>query len=299
MDIKIPSTREEMVNTLEEIYYFFRREKAVYEEIEFIPLNLWRMDEKSKTEEELESEAKLNLSAEHLREIKKESRLILDEIELTKEKIAELKTLEEEELKLTDEEFEENKADINSSASKNGLTGSDVVAIKIFDLYKEKNCKKAEIKQKYFSLKVELSAKIKLLEEKLELVPEYYSDIHLAEVEKEKKKLKKEDEERVAVASRFNSGIDEKEQEYKNKILETNAKIKIDFLSIENRDYSKEELIQMGYYKSVVKCVSGYFNKLEALEAYHQFCDETRLVYYLDHYYETMLNSYRIKAISN
>jgi len=296
MDIQIPTTTEEMINTLEEIFAFFRRERVEYEKLEFEPLTLYKMDEEAKTDEEIYSEAVLTLSASHIREIKEQKKQIEDAIfEKTQEQES-LEELKQKELSLVDLEYENLEKELKKTATKNGIINSDIIKLKLFDLKKEREEQKKNIEIRYLEQETRIKEKIARLTEEKEGVEEYFRPIHLAEIETEKKKIKNEDEERVQIAVKYNSTVSEKEQKYKNKLIETEAKIKIDFLNIANKDYSKEELIQMGYYKNVIKCVCGYLNKLTPEDAYYVYKTETSLVYYLDHYYDILNSTYQMRA---
>ena len=54
----------------------------------------------------------------------------------------------------------------------------------------------------------------------------------------------------------------------------------------------------MGYYKDAIGCVYSYLNTLSAHAAYDVLDSLPELVYYLDHYYDSIHQVYMMKALN-
>ena len=64
----------------------------------------------------------------------------------------------------------------------------------------------------------------------------------------------------------------------------------------ENVQGAKEQLVEMGYYADVVKCVMAYYNTLSPLDAYRDLSSEQQVIIYLDDYYSSVLYNYQMRA---
>ena len=67
-------------------------------------------------------------------------------------------------------------------------------------------------------------------------------------------------------------------------------------MEINTQFFTKDQLVEMGYYKDVITCVSGYYDRLSALSAYQDITNETGLITYLDDFYESVVYMYRVRA---
>ena len=76
-------------------------------------------------------------------------------------------------------------------------------------------------------------------------------------------------------------------------------KYEIDFLAVKAKGFSKDELVNNGYYKDVLKCVTAYYNTLSAADAYNDIMSDAGLAPYLDDYFDDILVMYKLKANEN
>jgi len=67
-------------------------------------------------------------------------------------------------------------------------------------------------------------------------------------------------------------------------------------LEIAEVSFSKDQLVNMGYYEDVILCVGAYYDTLSSANAYQDFKNEDKLVMYLDDYYQNMLYLYKTRA---
>ena len=95
---------------------------------------------------------------------------------------------------------------------------------------------------------------------------------------------------------KYNNGILEKETRYRNTIKQAEATLKLQFLEISMGEYTKDQLVDMGYYQDVIDCVTSYYDKFSAAEAFQKITDEKKLAVYLDDMYAEVIYAYRSKA---
>jgi hypothetical protein len=67
-------------------------------------------------------------------------------------------------------------------------------------------------------------------------------------------------------------------------------------MEIQSSEITKDQLIDVGYYEDVLTCVEGYFNALSPLDAYNEILQESRLMIFMDEYYEHIVYLYKLRA---
>ena len=68
------------------------------------------------------------------------------------------------------------------------------------------------------------------------------------------------------------------------------------FLDISSGEFTHDQLVEMGYYEDVIKCVCGYYDTLSASNAYYDITSEKKLAIYLDEYYSEIIYTYKLRA---
>ena len=61
---------------------------------------------------------------------------------------------------------------------------------------------------------------------------------------------------------KYNTSLEEKEMRSKNSNLSANASLTLKYLEIRSKSFSKEDLVNIGYYEQVIKCVCAYYNTI-------------------------------------
>lgn len=125
---------------------------------------------------------------------------------------------------------------------------------------------------------------------------ERFNDVFLAE--KAQKTIEINDEEQALIRDlfKYNNGLDEKEQRYANVIKQTNANLEIKYLQVESNYFGKDQLIEMGYYEDAIDCVCAYYDLLPPADAFGDIKTESKLMIYLDEYYQTLVYMYKTRA---
>ena len=85
-------------------------------------------------------------------------------------------------------------------------------------------------------------------------------------------------------------------QRYDNSIKETKCSLKLRFLDISSGEFTHDQLVKMGYYEDVIRCVCGYYDTLSAGDAYFDISSERKLAIYLDEYYTEIVYTYKLRA---
>ena len=296
MEFNTPATLAELYNTLSEIYYYYRVRREGYEDAEMEELVLDKMEYSVPTEEEFKEKAQTLLSAQFERE----------ELDYINSLDATLKGLESKLTALNDsvntrireinELYEQSIEKVESRAVKSGLINSSIVADKTAALEKAKNEQIALILEKRDEDVATLIAQTEELQTKIDGADEYFKALREKELDKKILELKDESEKTEREVFKYNNGILEKETRYRNTIKQAEATLKLQFLEISMGEYTKDQLVDMGYYQDVIDCVTSYYDNFSAAEAFQKITDEKKLAVYLDDMYAEVIYAYRSKA---
>ena len=168
---------------------------------------------------------------------------------------------------------------------------------KLTELEIKRSDKIFSLQAKYQDDLSSLTAKQTNLNQRLSQIDEYCQQIAEKENVAKKKELKDEQDQIVREVFKYNNGLDEKEKRYSNENIKTIANLELKFLDIKSGEFTKDQLIEMGYYQDVIDCVCAYYDSLPALTAAQQIKKDTKIVQYLDEYYDSLLYSYQQRAL--
>ena len=297
MTFATPTTQEEMFAILREIFLYYRVKRQRYEGITLDNLSLERMQSTTQTEQELKDKAKLLLSAKHVKDILDYKNSLITQIEAVKNKINSTPKSMEILIDEIKKGYVESEQKIEQKAVQNGVVNSSVIIDKLCVLEQNKNAEINKLKADCEKTKSELESELKSLQTKLEKADEYFEQMHSKEIDVKAKELMSELEKVEREVFKFNCSQDEKEQRYANDIIKTNASLEIRYLEINAEDFTKDQLVEMGYYDAVSDCVSAYLNTLDPVSAYDIIKNRSRLGVYLEHYYENFLILYKSLAV--
>ena len=296
MDFNLPTTKEQMHNVLVELFNHYRVRKEGYEEIVLQELSLEMLDTTLESDQELMTKAQNLLKAEHEREIKKYQAELSSKVVALQEKIALLENNNQKEIENINALYNESVNKVQNQVLKSGLLNSSIMVDKITLLEDSKNQKIAGVIQDKNDKVASLSAEIEELNELLSKSDEYFSVIHQNEIDKKFIELCDEREKRRVEIFKYNNGLDEKQQRYSNSIKESKSSLYLRFLEIKAAEYTKDQLVEMGYFKDVITCISAYYDTLEPLTGYQSFLADKELMTYLDFYYEQVALYYKLRA---
>lgn len=296
MEFNLPTTKEEMYTILNDLFHYYRVRREGYEEVNLVELELPRLEIKQMSENDFVQKATTLLKSQHEREILGyESDLNSQILELTKK----MSLLEEnalDEIEKIKELYAESVKKVENQVVKTGLFNSSILVDKTVALEDSLNDKIAKIHQDKNQQIASIQSKITALSNQLANSQNYFANVHQLEVDKKVIELKDEYEKIVKDTFKYNNGLEEKEQRYSNTIKETQASLYLRFLDISTGEFTKDQLVDMGYYTDVIRCVRGYYDTLSAEDAYRDMSSEGKLVIYLDDYYDTIIYAYRLSA---
>ena len=296
MQFNLPTTKQEMYVILNDLFYYYRVRREGFEDLNLKELDLQRLEYTPKTDEELEAHARVLLAPEQQREIDNylaDLRAQLEQLSLKKLLVEDNA---EKEIEQVEKLFNESVEKIQKQAIKSGLINSSIVVDKTTQLESDKNLRIADIVAKKNKEIVEISITENTLNAKLNQGADIFSVVHEKDVNKKVLELIESREKTVQEVFKYNNGLDEKEQRYANTIKQVNSSLKIRFLAITAGEFTKDQLVDMGYYSDVIRCVTGYYDTLEPITAYQDISAEKKLAIYLDDYYQNIIYGYRMNA---
>ena len=296
MDFATPTSKEEMYTILREIFNYYRTVQGTFERQPLVPLELERMEYTAPTENELKLIAEKKVAASHKREILKRKDNLTAKIEMIDTKIAQAEENLQKETEEIKKLYSESARKIEVQSMKNGLVRSGIVVDKLAALEVEKNKKILEINSEKNELITEYESQKTYLQNQIDSCESYYQEIHDDEVAKVLEELKEESKKTEREVFEYNNGLDEKEQRYDNQIIKHNASVELRYLEISSVQFSKNQLIDMGYYEDVIECVTSYYNTLSPLNAYREVAADTKIKVYLEDYYSQVLAAYESLA---
>ncbi len=298
MNFTLPITKTDMYNTLQEIFHYYRIDREGYAGANFEELKLERMTFTPLTDSELLEKADRILSGQHEREIQ-------DFTDVLNEKIVSANSQKETVLKDKDEQisqatalYADSEKKVEEQAVKNGLINSSIVTEKLAQLENAKNERILDITQIAATKIAELDAQIAEYTDALSKVAEKYSEVHAKEKISKVQELADEQAQVERTVFKYNNSLDEKELKYKNSMLQVGVELKLKFMEVQLAEFTKDELIDMGYYDDVIKCVCGYYDRLSAYDAYEDIKMEQRIMVFLDEYYQDVVYMYSLRASS-
>lgn len=297
MQFTKPTTKEQMYTVLKDIFYYYRIKRETYQSVTLEELSLPRESYVAPTVAELRTKAeKLVAPAQELRLAAYKGEIDEEIYKLTEKKTKVTATFMTDKSKI-EKNYEESRAKIEKEVAKKGLSGSSVALSRLTALENEKNAELAVLTSSATEKTNEYSSQIAALNTKKANAGDYYSSVCEKEVQAKIEELKDKEEEKKRETARYNAGLSEKEQRYSNTLKQADANLQLKHASVINSsEYTKDQLVEIGYYTDVISCVSGYYDTLAALDAYSDIKSENKLIVYLDDYYPDVLYLYRTRA---
>lgn len=296
MVFETPTTKTKMYEILQEIFHYYRIKRDDFIGAELEPLELERQEFIALSDSELLSKAETLLSGKHQREIVEYQSKISQEIAGLNAKITQLNADKESAVAQIQALYFDSENKIREEAIKNGITASNIVTDKIAQMEGQKNEKIAQSNASYSQLIADCNLLIAELEAKLNGADEHFTVIHQNEILAKVEELKEQQEEQRISVFKYNNSVYEKELKYRNVITKSNLELRLKFMEIQSGEITKDQLVDIGYYDDVLACVEGYYNNLSASAAYNDIIQESRLMVFLDDYYQNIIYMYKLRA---
>lgn len=296
MTFNTPTTKNEMYEILQQIFYYYRIRREASPDVSLNDLSLTRLSVPLVTDSQRATKAQTALRAAQAEKVLNYKKKISDEIFELDVKIstyATQKTAAENAARLSYAAAEE-KAE--REAIKRGIAESSAVIDRIADIQTALASELTAIDAEYDEKIATASARKSRLETDLVGADTYYSDVFSYEIAAEKDRLKAEEDKLKREIFKYNNGLDEKEQRAANSKLSTERSLELKRIDISVNAFTKDQLVEMGYYTDAINCVCAYFDTLSALTAYQQIAHDTKVAIYLDDYYSNVVYMYKTLA---
>lgn len=297
MEFSTPRTKSEMYDTLKSIYSHYRLNAVVYADEEKEPLNLDEMSLNVLTREELLLKAETLVKSGIIREKQERKDSLTEKLEKLSLK---LEKVDQDYQKIFDKvetDYEKIKENIKKEAIKKGLTYSSLTTEKMYEAESKKATLVAKYEQEKGNKITEINVEISAVQNEIESLDAFYDDLLNKDINKKFEELNDEQEKLKREVFKYNNSIKSTLVRYKNTCLMSSAELELKYLEIRAKGFSKEALVDMGYYKDVVNCVSGYYNTLNNdVAAFNDLKQETGLMIYLEDYYSNVLLIYKVRA---
>lgn len=299
MNYPKPTTSTELFEQLNDIYVTYRIHRGLPEDPEFGSLNLAKINYVPPTDAELTAKATLLLKGKHSRETFERKAKLQSEIDALTLKIFNLNEEKESQTVKVEESFSEDEKRYRKNSVINGTALSETVSFKLSELIAQRDKKISSISTKFSERIAELNALKEAKQTEKAGVDAEYATLHTAEIVSKTEELKKEREEKSAEVDKYNKAVDEKIKKYENYVEEKKSDLKIKYLTIRTIPYSKEELVNLGYYKLVIDRIKAYYSDKTFKEAYQDIKSQSSLSLYLDDFYTSVVYYYRANASDN
>lgn len=296
MEFQTPTTKAQMFEILEQLYYEYRVKKPIFEELELKEIELPRLEYVMPTNEQITERANAILMGELQREKQSKRAEYMLQIDNLNKKIELSNASEISLIEKVNEDYEKSKENVLRQAEKNGLINSAICVDKIAFLENEKNQKISDIRSQKEQELNGYRAEVLSVNTKLNQIDSQFEQLQEMDVQGKVDELTFKCQAIERDVFKYNNGLEEKEQRYRNTIMQANANIRLKYMEINSGDLSKEQLIDNGYYSGVLRCVTGYYDTLDAEIAYQDFCSEEKLMIYLEDYYSNVLYLYSVRA---
>ncbi|MBQ6922000.1 MAG: hypothetical protein IJQ66_02820 [Clostridia bacterium] len=296
MTFETPATENQMYSILQDIFFYYRIRREADSEVELEELSLSRAAFTPSTASQLRTKAEKAVApAQQLRLLNYKAELEKEIAELT-EKIA---------LYGAQQTAMENKARADYAAAvekaeheamKKGIADSSIVVNRIAELSTALSAEITAIDTEMGEKIATATARRTALNSKLSAANTYFADVNESEIVAKVEEIKEGEAKITREIFRYNNGLSEKEQRYANTVLTTMRELELKYMNITQTTFSKDELVEMGYYEDAIRCVCAYYDTLTDLAAYQNIVHNRKVAIYLDDYYSNVVYMYKTRA---
>lgn len=296
MEFNIPTSKEEMLTILKDIFLYYRKQREVFVEEEMEELLIERLEFELKTDEELRDLAVLALKPSFTQRIEDYKKEIADATSDLLDQIEGLKKEKKSLIEGIDLAYATANEKLKTTLIKNGTALMSSLEKEKSNNLKEKQIEIAKIESQTAGKILILQEKIQRLNDKLALAETNFTKIEEEEILAKIQSLKEDEQTKEREIKKYNSSLHEKEVKYRNSYAKMKADLKFKYASLAQVELSKSQLIEMGYYKDVLHCTALYYNGLAPADAYNDILNDKEVMVYLEEYYEPFLYTYQLRA---
>lgn len=294
-----PTTKAEMYEILNEIYIDYRIRKEPFEALELENIVLDKLTFSPKSYDTKKTEAQVYVQPwydDTYESMQKEISRNKYGLIKQKESVLENKNIQVAQVKL---HYKDLQTELEEKALHYGYNSSELLINEINEL-------KSQLAKELERIEEEYTDKINKIDEEISEITVQESQLNarltnlfnhrvsarMLEIQEAEKQLE------MSII-KYNNDIEEKMQKSRNSNLNANANLRIKHIEIQAKGYTKEELIQRGYYTQMLDCVSAFYSS-DYFEtpylAYIDLLDEVQLIVYLDEFYSDLLELFRVRG---
>lgn len=296
MTFTSPTTEDQMYSVLQDIFYYYRIRRDPDSGVSLEPLDLTRETFTPSTNQALRSKAQTAVAPAQALRLLNYKATLEDEIAELTAKIAVYEQQKTAKIAAARSDFAEASSKAQADAIKKGIAQSNVVVDRIAELNLELAARIDAIEDEIDEKIAVATARRTALNAKLTAANTYYSDVNEYEILAKIEDLKDAEAKIVREVFKYNNSLSEREQRSSNTLLSTMRELELRYLDITSKTFSKDELVEMGYYDDVIKCVCDYYDTLSDVAAYHGIVNNRKVAIYLDDYYSNIVYMYKTRA---
>lgn len=291
-----PTTQAEMYETLKDIFYYYRIRREEDTGVTLTVLSLTRMTYTPPTDQQRRTQAETALKSSQEERLIAYKKKLSDEIAALNAEITATAANKETLKTKARESYAAASDKAERDAIKRGIAESSAALDRIADIATALAAELAEIDAAAAAKTAAAQARITALTADLNGAEDYFEDVFEYEILAKIDELKQKEEETAREVFKYNNSLDEKEQRSANSVATAMRQMQLKYLDVNSDFFSKDELIEMGYYNDVIDCVCAYYDTLSALTAYQTLAHDRKAAVYLDDYYANVVLMYKTLA---
>lgn len=296
MTFDTPTTKNEMYEILQEIFYYYRIRREADTGVTLNDLELDRMTYTPMTDQVLTAKAQTALKSAQEEKVLNYKKKISDEIYELGVKVTTYGAQKIAAENAARASYAAATLKAEREAVKFGIAQSSAVIDRIADLQTALASEITAIDADYDEKIATAQAKISRLQADLTGADTYYSQVFSYEVLAEKERIKDEENKLIREIFKYNNGLDEKEQRSVNSNVTATHSLELRYMNISSNFFTKDQLVEMGYYQAAIDCVCAYYDTLNEVTAFQQISHDTKVAVYLDDYYANVVYMYKVLA---
>lgn len=293
MAFERPTTKEEMYSILKDIFYYYRIKKAEFHQETLRPIMLERLECNLLDDKELMKKAEDLVAYDQLLEMDKLHVKLNEELENYKHKYRESTRVYNLTVEKIIENYNKSALNIQEQALKRGVGLTSVVTAQLAELESKKNDYLSDAERQCEEEKGFYSSKIDEITERMSHLGDEFTEAFERQKTQKFIELKDEQDKLEREIFKYNNVINEKEQRSINSVAQSNATLQLKYMEISSENFTKDQLIEMGYYVDVIDCVCAYYDTLEPYTAWREIANDEKVVIYLEEYYTQVVFMYQ------
>lgn len=292
MQFTLPTTESEMYATLREIFHYYRISRQQLEEPTITPLALTRLSYTKPSGNDIWTMSRNEITPVISAERYEKAQKIDAESAKVTYALAHLDEETQEYVAKVNAEYDAAENKVTREAEKKGLAQSNIILDKLAEMETARANAILKITTAQTEKRTSLLAQQTQLNTERSSLETYFSTRTDSLMMAKRQELHDKYDKIVRDVFRYNNSLNEKEQRYAQSAAMQNAELTIKRAQLAQNFFTKDELVEMGYYDDVISCVCGYYDTLDAVTAARNVAANTHLPVYLDDYYQNIVAMY-------